>query len=127
MRVGKHILHRALAWAAAEPAAVQEGIERLVGLIGVAGGRIEKAVDARGHVRHGKIGGRDSCDAGYGERSDPEEIDAGHEEQSNPDDADEKRLAEIRLHYEQNRKDGVKRERKLEPGDVAALLAFVEQ
>ena len=60
MRVRKHVLHRALAGAAAEPAAMKKRVERLVGLIGVAGRRIEEAVDARGDMRHEKIGRRDA-------------------------------------------------------------------
>src|SRR5262245_4262143 len=56
VRVGKHVLHSALARATAEPAAMQEGVERLVGLVSVAGSRIEETVDARGYMWHEKIG-----------------------------------------------------------------------
>ena len=45
--VGQDALHRALARPAAEPAAAHEGFDRVVDLEGVAGGRIEEAVDAR--------------------------------------------------------------------------------
>ena len=46
MRVGQHHLDRALARAAAEQPAVLERLQRAVDLIGVAGRRVEEAVDA---------------------------------------------------------------------------------
>ncbi len=118
--VGQHVLHRALARAPAEPAAMQEGIERAVGLIGVAGGGIEEAVDARGDVRHEQIGRDDAADAGKPERADPDHIDAGHIEQRAPDQRDEQRLAEIGLQDQQHGEDGVERHGKLDAGNVAA-------
>jgi len=87
--VGQHVLHRALARAPAEPAAMQEGVERSVGLIGVARSRIEEAVDARGDVRHEEIGREDTGDARGAERPDPHHIDAGHVEQCAPHQRDE--------------------------------------
>ena len=56
MGVGKHVFDGALARTSAEPAAMQEGIERAIRLIGVAGGGIEEAIDARGNMRHEQIG-----------------------------------------------------------------------
>ncbi len=82
--VGQHVLHRALAGPSAEPAAMEEGVERAVGLVGVAGGGIEEAVDARGDVRHEEIGRDDADDAGSAERPDPDDIDAGHIERARP-------------------------------------------
>ena len=49
--VGQYVLDRAFARPSPEPAAMEEGFERAVGLVGVAGGRIEEAVDTRGDVR----------------------------------------------------------------------------
>ena len=51
MALGQDALDRALARAAPEPAAAQEGFERLVDVEGVAGGGIEEALDAPRHVR----------------------------------------------------------------------------
>src|SRR5215467_4727440 len=46
----------ALAGAAADEAAVHEGLERAVDLVVVAGGRIEEAVDALAHMGEHEIG-----------------------------------------------------------------------
>ena len=124
---GQHVLHRALARTSAEPAAMQEGIERAVGLIGVAGGRIEEAVDARGDMRHQQIGSDDAAGAGEPQRADPHQIDARHIEQRPPHQRDQKRLAEIRLEDQQHGEDGVERNGKLEAGNIATLLALVEE
>ena len=62
--VGQHVLHRALARAAAEQPAILEGFERAVDLIGVAGGRIEEAVDAAGDVGNEEIGADQADGAG---------------------------------------------------------------
>ena len=51
-------LDRALARAAAEPAAAHEAFGGDVDIEGVAGGRIEEALDAARHVRHRVIGRR---------------------------------------------------------------------
>ena len=125
--VGKHVLHRPLARPSAEPAAMEEGIERPVGLIGVAGGRIEEAVDARGDVGHEQIAGDKAANAERAERGDPDHVDAGHIEQRAPDQRDEKRLAEIRLKHEQQREDRVKQDGELKARHVLPLLALVEQ
>ena len=50
--LGQDALDRPLARAAAEPAAAQEGFQRLVDVEGVAGGGIEEALDAPRHVRN---------------------------------------------------------------------------
>ena len=49
--VGQDALDRALARPAPEPAAAHERFERLVDLEGVAGRRVQEALDALGHVR----------------------------------------------------------------------------
>ena len=51
---GQDALDRALARAAAEPAAAHEGFGRDVDIEGVAGGRIEEAIDALRDVRDGE-------------------------------------------------------------------------
>ena len=56
MAVRQDALDRALARAAAEPAAAHERFQRHVDLEGVARGRIEEALDAARDVRNGDIG-----------------------------------------------------------------------
>ena len=72
MRIGQHAFHRALAWAAAEQAALLESAHRLRHLIAVAGGRIEETVDTAGDVREGEVGADDAADADDRDQHHPE-------------------------------------------------------
>ena len=51
----------------------------------------------------------------------------GHVEQRAPDQRDQKRLAEIRLEDQQHGEDGIERHGELDAGNIATLLALVEQ
>src|SRR4029077_4492359 len=66
---GQDALDGALARAAAEPAAADEGFGGDVDIEGVAGGRIDEAIDALGDVRHGEERRR-QAEAGAGGESD---------------------------------------------------------
>ena len=90
---------------AAEPAAAQEGFERLVDLEGVAGRRIEEALDAPRHVRDGEIGDGEPDRRGAAEAEHPDQPHAGQEEQRAPDQRDQHGLAEIGLQHERRRRD----------------------
>ena len=105
MAVGQDALDGALARPAAEPAAAHEGFHRVVDLEGVAGGRIEEALDALGDVRHDEIGAGEPDDRGAAEAGDPDQAHAGHEEQRAPDQRDQHGLAEVGLQHQQRHHD----------------------
>ncbi len=70
-----------------EPAALHEALDGGVDLEGVAGLRVEEAVDARGDVRQQRVGGEQPEHAEAAEAQHPEQVQAGQEDEPAPDHA----------------------------------------
>ena len=79
---------------------------------GVAGGRIEEALDAPRHVRHGVVGAGQADGGRAGEPDHPDEPHAGHEEQRAPHQRDQHGLAEVGLQHQQPTDSAEQRERE---------------
>ena len=114
--LGQDALDGALARTAAEPAAANEGFGGDIDVESVAGGRIEKAVDALGDMRNGEERGHQADAGGGGEPDHPDEAHARHIEQRAPDQRDQHGLAEVGLHHQQRHDDDEQHQRQLLAG-----------
>src|SRR5579883_2672488 len=68
MRVGQRQLHRSLSRPGAGEPAMDEGVERAVHLVGVAGGWIEESIDAARDVREDEISADQPAYGHHGQR-----------------------------------------------------------
>ena len=101
MAVGQDALDRALARAAAEPAAAQKAsIAMSIWKVSPEAGSRKRSMRAR-DVRHSEIGADKPAAADAGEPATQTMRMPGHEEQRAPDQRDQHGLAEIRLQHQQ--------------------------
>ena len=125
--VRQKALHRALARPLPEPAAVHEGLQRHIELIGVARGRIHEALDAPGDMRDEQIRREQS---GRGDPSQPKHPDhphAGEKEQRAPDCKHQHGLAEVRLGDQKRNQHQQQRQRHRGRRHFRASCRFREQ
>src|SRR5262249_49394232 len=101
MTLRKNALHCALARPFAEPAATHETFCGNIDVEGVAGTRVEEALNTTRHMRYGVIGAQKSNGSKPRDACHPDKSHAGHEEQRAPHQRYQHRLAEVGLRDQQ--------------------------
>ena len=94
---------------------------------GVAGRRIDEAIDALGDVRHGEERHRQAEAGGGGKPDHPDEAHARHVEQRAPHQRDQHGLTEIGLHHQQRHHDDKQHQGEGVGRHLRTLGQFTEQ
>src|SRR5690606_13519129 len=127
MRIGDSLLYPPDARPAPHEAAIDEGGERLVDLVAVAAGGIEKTIDPAGYVREHEISANETAEAEKPQSDHQPHRQTREEELREPNGRDDHRHAEVGLSHDQPDDDEKQAERNPLPWDSRVPLPFREQ